>query len=938
MIKKLLFVCLLVSTVSAVIAQTGKSVLRGKIADADNTKPVVEATVVLSNTGKLTTSGTDGSFQISDLAPGKYTLVVTHAGFLPFEIMVDVKANTTTEVNADLTRDVESTKPSDLPVINLSESDVDQSSAIEVADLLFSTRDVFQTTMSRLNTFRFRARGYDSGLSKIYINGVPFNDPETGSISYGDFSGLNNIFRNSVSTVGLDPSESAFGDVGGVVLYDTRAANQRKQVRVSYNYNSINKNRVMLNLSTGLMPGGWAVSLSASHRWAYEGYRPGTNFQGTSYFLSIDKRFTPEHSLNFTFFGAPTIRGRDKDSYQAMFDVAGSNYYNPLWGYQNGDKRNSAVVRNNQPVGILRYDFTPATKMHLTIAAYGQAGTTGSTRINWVNGSNPYPDYNYNLPTAQPDSAAWAKALSSDEALRQINWAGLYDVNRNNVASIANVNGIAGNTVTGKRSIYIVEDQREKTREGGVNLIFTNALTSRINLNGGLEMQFYRGQHYKVIDDLLGGDYWTDWDFFGQFDPSSNVDGRQADLLHPNRLVKKGDIFGYNYYENIRNSHAWAQTQFSLPHFQFFVSGEVGKTDQWRTGLMQNGRFPTTSLGDSRTLDWITWGLKGGAVWKVNGRNYLYANGYYGVKPPSFRNSFLSANYRNDAVPGIDVYTVRSVEGGYQFRSPNFRARITGFFTEMLNQTESRFVPSVTASRVLSNSDLNDPQIGPDFLQLPIFLGGAIMKGINTRHTGVEAAVEYKVIPSVTLTAAGSVGKYIYTSRPEMYLAPDNTSSIIDIGQIYQKNFYVPRTPQKTATAGIRYESRQFWSVTLSVNYAADMYYEFDRLRRTAAFVNSFDGLNPAVPAWRTVVDQLKAPAAFTVDLVANKSWRIKGKYFLSLNAGINNLLNNQKIVISGREAYVNDFKNNLLDPRFYAPEILYAPGFNFFFGIALRM
>jgi outer membrane receptor protein involved in Fe transport len=116
------------------------------------------------------------------------------------------------------------------------------------------------------------------------------------------------------------------------------------------------------------------------------------------------------------------------------------------------------------------------------------------------------------------------------------------------------------------------------------------------------------------------------------------------------------------------------------------------------------------------------------------------------------------------------------------------------------------------------------------------------------------------------------------------------------------------------------------------------MYYEFDRMRRTVNFVNSYEGLSPAVPIWRTVIDQQKAPASFTVDLFANKSWRINRKYFISLNAGVNNLLNNQKIVISGREAYVNEFKNNLLDPRFYSKEILYAPGLNFFFGIALRM
>lgn len=921
------------------LAQTANPVLRGKVADGENTKPVADASVVVSNTGKFTTTDADGAFAIPDLSPGKYSLIISRAGFFPYQDLVEVKAGGQPDLNINLVRDPENTaQPAqELPTITLSEISSDSETG-EVANLLVSSRDVFQSVSGfSWFSFRFRERGYDGGLNKVYVNGVPFNDPETGFASYADFRGLNDVFRQRTNTVGLNPSEVSFGGLGGTTSFDTRASNQRKQLRISYNYNNISKNRVAATFSTGLMPGGWAVSLSAAHRWAQTGYVDGAIQQSTSYFLSVDKRINPEHALNLTFFGAPSIRGRVSESYVDMFKYAGTHYYNPLWGYQNGEIRNSQIGRNNQPTGILRYDYTPSTRSKVTIATYAQVGYNSLTRINWVNGSNPAPDYNYKLPISQPDSAVWANVLSQNKDLRQIDWASLYEANRNNVATINNVNGVAGNTVTGKRSVYIVEDHRSATTEAGANLLFSTVFTPRLNLNGGLEYQYFQAHNYKVIDDLLGGDYWADWDFFGQFDPSTNVDGRQSDLLHPNRLVKKGDTFGYSYNENIRTSHAWAQAQFSLPHFQFFGSGEVGRTNQWRTGLYQDGRYPTTSLGDSHQFDWITYGLKGGAVWKANGRNYLYVNGYYGTKPPSFRSTFVSADYRNASTPGVDVSTVRSIEGGYILRTPVIKARITGYFTEFLNETETSYAPSVTASRVLANYDFGGLDIGNDdtFLQLPLFLGGANMTGVNKRHTGVEIGVEGKVTPSLTLSGAASIGKYIYTSRPTFYLAPDNTSTIINLGKVYQENFYVPRTPQTTGTVAVRYDSRHFWNVTLSANYVADQYFDFDRLRRTPLYVA---GLTPSDAIWRTVIDQQKAPASVTVDLHASKSWRIERKYFISFNLGINNLLNNQNIIISGREAYINDFKTTINDPRFFTSRVLYAPGLNFMAGIALRM
>lgn len=961
MLQKYLFLTIFLGGIFTAGAQN--AVLRGKVTDAENNAPIPDVSVVLSNTGHVAATESDGTFEIPNLRPNRYTVVFSAAGYLPLETTVDVKADNSMSGNADskavqfvLKRDLAPSdalvvKPNatpvattDIPTVTLDEAESETEGVGDVANLLHASRDVFQTVSGfGWSPFRFRERGYDGGNFYTLLNGAPFNDLETGLTFFGEFGGLNDVLRFRTTSVGMDPADFAFSEIGGATLIDTRASVQRKQIRVSHAVtNRAYRHRTMLTASTGLMPGGWAVTLSGSRRWAQEGYVPGTFFDGYSYFMSVDKKFGAKHGLNLTVLGAPTKRGRSADSYQEMYDIAGTNYYNPLWGYQNGEKRNSQVTHNHQPLAILRYDWKPSDKTSLTAAFHGQTGVSGFTRINWLNGANPAPDYNRRLPLTLPDPEqipVWRKQLAESESLRQLDWQALYDANRHsNYTVTQNANGVAGNTVSGNRSIYIVEDQRSDNTEAGGNVFISHAFTPRVLLNGGATYQWYKGKNFKVMDDLLGGDYWVDRDFFSTASGTLGISGGDNNLLIPNHVIREGDVFGYDYDEHITRANAWAQGQFSLSRFQLFIGAEAGKTTLQRTGNMQNGRFPDASLGDSEKLDFNTYGVKGGATWKMNGRNFLYANGYYGTKAPLFRNAFIQPRIRNKVVPNLELSTVQSVEGGYLLRSPRVKARFTAYYTEFLNETENTFVNAQTGGRVLRNSQVVELDDNSDaYLEVPVFFGAGVMQNVDRRHVGIETGIEARVTPAWIVSGAAALGKYIYTSRPTMLLAIDNgLSALISPGQVYQKNFYVPRTPQTAASLSLKHENRRFWFASLTVNYMDNLWYDFDRARRTGGFTLDLDNTQPI---WRTIVDQQKAPSAVTLDFFAGKSFRFAdGKYYLYFNAGINNILNNQNIIVSGRESYYNAFRNDVTDPRFYSSELIYAPGINYFISVALRM
>ena len=256
MIKQLIFSSLLLCLASFLPAQN--LVIKGTVYDADNNKPIDDASVILAQSGKFAASDASGTFEIRDVTPDVYTLIATHPGYFPFEKRVDGKKGGEVNVEIALRRDPTAQTAGDIPTVTLEEAEEETEGAGEVANLLHANRDVFQNISGfGWSPFRFRERGYDSEFFPVLLNGVPVNDPETGMTFFGEFGGLNDVLRNRESSVGMDPTEFAFTEVGGATRIDTRASRQRKQIRASYaSSNRASFHRAMLTASTGLLPGG----------------------------------------------------------------------------------------------------------------------------------------------------------------------------------------------------------------------------------------------------------------------------------------------------------------------------------------------------------------------------------------------------------------------------------------------------------------------------------------------------------------------------------------------------------------------------------------------------------------------------------------------------------------------------------------------------------
>lgn len=168
--------------------------------------------------------------------------------------------------------------------------------------------------------------------------------------------------------------------------------------------------------------------------------------------------------------------------------------------------------------------------------------------------------------------------MKNDINYRQINWQNLYNVNRASTATINNANGISGNSVTGLRSRYIIEERIINTKRFNANSVINTKFGEHIDFTAGASYQQQNNHYYKKVDDLLGGQFYVNVNQFAERDfPVDNL-ANQFDLDQPNRILNKGDKFGYDYNINISRAAGWAQGVFRFNKVDFFLAGNVSYT------------------------------------------------------------------------------------------------------------------------------------------------------------------------------------------------------------------------------------------------------------------------------------------------------------------------------------------------------------------------
>ena len=888
--------------------------ITGKVMDELSGELVENIDVVIN--GETFTTGSDGEFRAVPKQADVYTLRIVRSGYQDYSI--EIENDSSQEINLGIlfleSDNISSQNRLEFDDIDLLQLDPDISSLLTASWDPFDSKAQFNFTSTR-----FVPRGMTRDHNQLFLNGLSFNNLDDGNYAWRYWGGLNDVFRSRYSRFGLNMPDYAVSGIAGAANINLRASEMRQGTRLTMSYTNRSYNyRGMITHSSGLQENGWAYSFSLSKRYGENGLIEGTYYDSYAYFASVEKRIGSKHALNMVVLGTPTVRGRGSGTTQFVYDLVDDNYYNPNWGLQNGRVRNSREYRYHQPIAIFSHDYTISDDTRLSTSLGYQTGHNGSTRLDWLEAADPRPDYYRKLPYENRDNPSVAQAIreqyQNDINTRQINWGRLYDINQNRQYLVRDPDGIDNNNYIENISAYVVENQRYDLTKLSLQSHVNHQINDRLAFKGGVQLINDKQHIHKVLDDLLGGSYYLDIDDFAFRDFPDDYGRVQNDLNNPNRLISEGDVFGYNYYLHNQSANFWSGLTIQNKKVDFTIGTEVRANRFWRDGIYRNGKFPEDSEGKSDVESFLNGTVKFGATYKIDGRNYVYANATYLSRAPVSRNSFVAPQIRNAIVSNLQNEKIFGGELGYILRYPGINARITGYYFDSNDATD--YIP-------FYHDDLRS------FINYTV-------ENIDKINYGVELGADINLSKVLTLGIASSLGEYYFDSRQKVSAIQNNTGEqLFQDRTVYSKGFNVAGVPQVAHNLTLSYRAPDFWGITLTANYFDDIYIDFNPDRRTQEALSGLNNLEQP-DLWNTVIEQENFGDGLLFGLFAYKSWRLDNGSYLRLSVSADNLLNVNDFRIGGFEQYRFDYENK--DVNRFAPKYYYAFARQFFVNVSYTL
>ena len=764
----------------------------------------------------------------------------------------------------------------------------------------------------RFSPARFKFRAFNSKYSDSYINGNPVNDAERGEFRYSFVGGLNNQTRSMESALPFEDNTFAMPSMGGSNNYNFRPSAMAAGHRVSLA--GANRNytlRGMYSYNSGLNAKGWAWSMGLTYRWANTetSYVDGTFYNSLSYFLGVEK-VIGNHSFSLVTWGNPTERGAQAASTDEMYWIANDRFYNPNWGYQNGKKRNSRIIKDFAPAALFTWDWKIDDNTKLTTTLLGKYAKYSSSRLSYNNSTNPSPDYYSIMPSynfdvwdfkdtnnrTQANLDAWYASynyLKASRGNRQVNWDRLYYSNRL-------VSAQGGDAMYYQQAYH--DDQ--------ITLSLASTLRKQLNknsvVNGGFSLSTNKGMHYQTMEDLLGATSFHNINTYVVGTYLESDPQAQYDLNNPNRPIREGDRFGYDYNIFVNKGNAWATFTQNLGIFHYALSGRIGGTTMQREGRMRNGLAINNSFGKSHTAKFLDGGVKlNMSVNLGHGHAFTFGGGYE-EKAPVARTAFSAPQINNDFVKDLTNEKVFSGEVGYQFQTSWLHANITGFYSHLGHVAEYSMY-------------YDDSQNSFSYVSI---------NGIDKKYYGVEAGLNFKLTSAFNIKMLGTISeaKYINDANAYYTLSEDGLGRQ-DI--VLTKGMREGCTPLTAGSIDLSYHQGG-WYIDLIGNYYDRIYLYYTPVTRYASENQTSN--NAGIPSVNRY-SQAKGNGGFMLDASIGKSVYLK-RGQLSVNLMLTNLLNNTNIVTGGMEQNRKDRKSvGEDDIRAYKfqmnPKKFYANGIN---------
>lgn len=775
---------------------------------------------------------------------------------------------------------------------------------------------------------RFKFRALDNKYNDVYINGVQANQVESGRFQYSNIGGMNDAAKNKDAANPFESNSFFMPGLGGATNYDFRASSMSTGSKLTLS--GLNRNytlRGVFSHGTGVNRNGWAFYGSLAYRWSNmeTAAVDGTFYNSLSYLLTLQKKWDNGHSLNLATWGNPTERAQQGASTDEAYWLANDRLYNPYWGYQGGKKRASRVVNDFAPTAMLTWDWQINEDMKLTTSAMMRYQLYSSTKLDY-SGTNPAPDYWKKFPSYNYD--VWGTTDGSNNNLDAYNTAKEYWQSGPQARQI------------NFDELYFSNQQLNKTQSDAIYWIqarhndhLTTSLGSNFSwntdkdgkFNAGIQLSNTNGMHYQTVTDLLGGEYFHNIDrhLVGTYtDNDPRVD---YDLNNPNRSLKVGDRYAYDYNIKVQKFNAYTSYARNMRMAHTYIAARLGGTRMWREGNMRNGLFADNSFGESGVAGFLDGGVKMAGTLNLGHGHAISLGAGFEAKSPNARDAFICPEKMNDFVYNLKNEKIASAEATYSLNNSWLRLNLTGFFSHKYDGTEwSCFYDDNESSFVYVSS-----------------------QNITKRNYGVELGAKFKVTSNFDITLLGT------WSEAEIVGNTDVDYMLSDKGELRRTECFADGmreggTPLAAASVALNYRVNG-WYLGLTGNYYDRIYLSYSPVTRLKSVQdlwakNNYGGAYIDVdgtPVY-AIPEQAKGNGGFVLDASIGKQFYL-GKHPLSVNLNLCNITNNRNLCTGGYEQSranysVNDGEisnrtyNFLKNPKKY-----YAQGINFMLNLNYR-
>jgi len=823
--RKFLLLALFLTT-TTIFAQ---GTITGTVTDSEMKAPLPGATVLEVGTRNGTTADFDGNFSLN-VKSETGTIVISYIGFEKKTMQYNVANGESKDLgsivlnpDADALDEIIVTSFS-LAIDRKTPVAVSTIKAEEIAlklgtqefpEILKGTPGIYATKQGGgYGDSRVNVRGFSSENVAVLINGIPVNDMENGAVYWSNWAGLGDVTSTMQVQRGLGASKVAVPSIGGTINIVTKSIDAEEGGNVFAGIGNDGYSKYGMTYSTGLSENGFAATVSAS-KIQGNGYVDGTHFKGYNYFLNLSKQINPNHLLSFNAFGAQQEHGQhySRETIEKYKSTeSGPKRFNADWGYKNGEVYNMSYNFYHKPQMSLNHYWTVNDNTNISTALYASFGSGGGRRTKGDKfNNNDYRLGNFDQP---------------------------FDFNK-----VVDEN-IGLGTLGGSDIIY---GSMNNHQWYGVLSTIKNHTTDNLTISGGIDGRYYIGSHYYEITDLLGSDYWLN-------DSSSDLNGGQA--------LRVGDKFGKDYDGTVLRAGVFGQVEYDVTEdLNVFVASDVSNTTYSVENYM---KFEPTDPGrKSDKVDFIGYGVKGGANYNLSYTSNIFGNVGYFSKAPFLTNVFLNTTGSTEANADARNEKVFSAELGYGYRSSKFRANLNVYRTSWIDK-------SLTGSY----SNPND-QTSVLYYNLA---------GVDALHQGVELDFSYNLTSNFKLSGMVSLGDWTWTNNVSAILKDENGEVIMDGADprtvnVYSDGLKVGDAAQTTFAVGASYDFASSSTIFADFNYAGDMYSSYDVTGRSEAGLGN---------TW-------KAPAYGLLDLGLRHDFDF-GSFDASLFGKVNNALNTEYI------------------------------------------